>query len=199
MKEVSERVVSLLPPLPDKVHLSVSGSIGGTTLALQYSREVLLSGGRVLWATPEMPDSVRFQQLFSDVDLIASSRFHALQFDDNLKHISMQIVNAKDTLPRVQLIVIDDWAPSEGQAPRENIDMVTEVLNHGSDSCSIVIISKSYESPDAGIEMKVRGGSRLVDTGVETWHLLRQQDGNERCLDTTKKQFHFNLESNGFI
>ncbi len=53
MKEVSERVVSLLPPLPDKVHLSVSGSIGGTTLALQYSREVLLSGGRVLWATPE--------------------------------------------------------------------------------------------------------------------------------------------------
>ena len=44
----------------EKIHLAVEGSIGGTTLGLHMATDVIERGGRVLWASPFMPDSVRF-------------------------------------------------------------------------------------------------------------------------------------------
>ena len=49
------------------IHLAVEGSCGGTTLGLQVARQTILDGGRGLWASPELPDGVRFSQIFSDV------------------------------------------------------------------------------------------------------------------------------------
>ena len=47
-----------------RIHLAVEGSTGGTTLGLHMAADAIEQGGRVLWAAPEMPDGVRFGQLF---------------------------------------------------------------------------------------------------------------------------------------
>ena len=47
-----------------RVHLAVEGSTGGTTLGLHMAADAIKHGGRVLCASPEMPDGVRFGQLF---------------------------------------------------------------------------------------------------------------------------------------
>lgn len=190
---------SPLPPLSSKVHLSILGSVGGTTLALQYSRRIIQSGGRVLWACTQMPDSTRFQQLFAEIDIVASSRFHALQIGDNISSIPMQISNAKNSLPRVELIVIDEWTPSKGQAPRENIEMAQEILELGSDNCSVLILSKSYEAQDSAINGPVaRGGGKFSEVGAKLWHLTRQRDGNVRHLKTDDELHVLIIENDGF-
>ena len=62
----------------ESIHLAVEGSCGGTTLGLQLARQTIEDGGRVLWAAPELPDGVRFSQIFADLSLTSSSRFHAM-------------------------------------------------------------------------------------------------------------------------
>ena len=78
----------------EKIHLAVEGSVGGTTLGLHMATDVIERGGRVLWASPFMPDGVRFGQLFSHLSLANSSKYHAMNiggdFDQAVeKHIEL--------------------------------------------------------------------------------------------------------------
>ena len=52
------------PSLDDSsIHLAVEGSCGGTTIGLQLARQVIDEGGRVLWASPELPDGTPVSEL----------------------------------------------------------------------------------------------------------------------------------------
>ena len=60
----------IFPNLPRWTHLAVDGSSGGTTFALQLARESIEAGNRVLWASEEMPNPLRFNQLFNSLNII---------------------------------------------------------------------------------------------------------------------------------
>ena len=55
------------------IHLAVEGSCGGSSLGIQLARQAIEDGGRVLWASPELPDGTRFSQIFEGLNLTASS------------------------------------------------------------------------------------------------------------------------------
>ena len=57
-----------------RIHLSVEGGCGGTTFGLHCAVDCIQSGGRVLWASPEMPNATRFSQLFASLNIVESSR-----------------------------------------------------------------------------------------------------------------------------
>jgi len=67
------------------IHLAVEGSCGGTSLGIQLARQAIADGGRVLWASPELPDGTRFSQIFSGLEITASSRFHAMNLVGNFE------------------------------------------------------------------------------------------------------------------
>ena len=48
------------------------------------AKQAISDGGRVLWASPEMPDATRFSQIFSEISLTESSRFHAMNLVGNV-------------------------------------------------------------------------------------------------------------------
>ena len=189
-----------LPDLPKRVHLSVEGKAGGTTMALQYARHSILEGGRVIWASESMPDSERFGQLFADVDIVSSSRFHALELGTKLELAISQVVEASKFLPSVNLVVIDDWAPEQGKTPESTIKLAKKVLDVSERGASIILTSKSYDNLAEGETVAVRAQKRLEEFGCATWKLSRRSlDGNLRLLSTPEGDFEFTLEENGFF
>lgn len=188
-----------LPKLAERVHLSVSGSVGGTTLCLQYARGEIISGGRVLWGSDSMPDPARFGQLFDSVDIVSSSRFHALQLGSNLEGGIQQLIDAHSILPRVGLIVVDDWAPRSGQTPISSIELAKKLLSVASPSCTVLLTSKSYADPSSTeADYRARGGSELESVGCETWWLSRPEEGGVRILSTEGGALKLQLVDAGF-
>ena len=188
-----------LPDLPKRVHLSVEGKAGGTTLALQYARNSILGGGRVIWASESMPDPERFGQLFADVDIVSSSRFHALELGIKLELGISQIVEASKFLPSVNLVVIDNWTSEQGKTPESTIKLVKKVLSISEGGASIMLTSKSYDNLAEGDTFAVRAQKRLEEFGCVTWKLSRfDLNINSRILSTPDEDFEFTLEENGF-
>ena len=201
---MSDELPSLppLPPLPPRLHLAVAGSVGGTTMALQYARETVLAGGRVIWAAEMMPDAGRFGQLFAEVDLIHSSRFHAMEIGTDMKRGIGSVIEASKFLPGVELVVIDDWAPGPGKTSESSISAIgslLEIENIDEGNFKVVLISKSYESPTAVDSTKVRVHDRLEAMGCDTWLLSRfdeRLDG--RLLETPAGEVELGLGERGF-
>ena len=61
-----------------RIHLSVEGGCGGTTFGLHCAVDCIQSGGRVLWASPEMPNATRFSQLLHRSTLLNRADFMRL-------------------------------------------------------------------------------------------------------------------------
>ena len=191
-----------LPLLPSRLHLAVSGSVGGTTLALQYARETILSGGRVIWAAEIMPDAGRFGQLFAAVNPVHSSRFHAMEIGTDMERAIETVVEASDFLPGVELVVIDDWAQEQGRTPESSISAITSILNIvkiDEGNVRVILISKSYESPTNIDSTRVRAHQRLEEMGCDTWLLSRPKEGDERrLLKTPVGEVELRLEKSGY-
>ena len=191
-----------LPPLPSRLHLAVAGSVGGTTMALQYARETIISGGRVIWASETMPDADRFGQLFAAVDPAHSCRFHAMELATELKLTLGSVIAASKFLPGVDLVVIDDWTPGSGKTPESSISALGAILGleDGDDQkAKVMLISKSYESPTGKDSTRVRAQGRLEAMGCETWLLSKPDErADGRCLKTPAGEFELSLEECGF-
>ena len=191
-----------LPSLPSRLHLAVSGSIGGTTMALQYARETILAGGRVIWAAEIMPDAGRFGQLFAAVSPVHSSRFHAMELGTEMERVMEKVVEASKFLPGVELVVIDDWAQEQGRTSESSISAITSILNIATideGDIRVIIISKSYESPTAIDSIRVRAHQRLEAMGCDTWLLSRPSEGDSRrFLKTPAGEIELILEESGY-
>ena len=87
---MTERWVLDLPG--KRIHLSVDGGCGGTTLGLHCAVDEIQGGGRVLWASPHMPNATRFSQLFSSLNIVEASRFHAMNLIGNMERCVDAIV-----------------------------------------------------------------------------------------------------------
>ena len=72
-KPPNKPITVALPELPPITHLAVGEGCGGTSLALQYARNTLIDGGRVIWVCEKSPDSQRFSQILNDVDVVFSA------------------------------------------------------------------------------------------------------------------------------
>jgi hypothetical protein len=163
------------------IHLVVEAGCGGTTFALQATRNHLNENGHVAWVCPEMPDRVRFSQLFAEVNPVAVSRLHLAASGDN---IEKGIASARDLLNllgNLTLVVIDDWCPVEGRPSSEVIEAMCGIIGHAREKeVAIIAVSAAYEDASGESEWKARGGSALEDAGARTWFLLSGYGGMSR-------------------
>ena len=126
-----------------RIHLSVEGGCGGTTLGLHCAVNEIQSGGRVLWASPEMPNATRFSQLFASLNIVESSRFHAMNLIGAMDRCVDAIVEAEHSLPRVGLVVLDDWCNPTGRIEKESLAAVFDLANRIKPETTLLLISKS--------------------------------------------------------
>ena len=182
-----------------RIHLAVEGSTGGTTLGLHMAADAIGKGGRVLWAAPEMPDGVRFGQLFEHLSLADSSRFHAMNLVGSLTQAVEVLVETSTALPSVSLIVLDDWCDQSGRIPNARVKDA-RTLGHSLDSAiTLLLISKG--GTDAGSNEKslnVRSGAAMLEGGFQIWTLERQNDGPVRLVTCGDTRYECRLTDEGF-
>ena len=168
----------------NRIHLAVEGSVGGTTLGLHISADVIESGGRVLWVGLDMPNPDRFPQLFSHLSPVSSSRFHAMMIAGALDKAIEAIISAAATLPSVELIVLDDWCESSGKIPKKQLELVSNLSKSVNPNIKILLISKGSidASGKRDGDIFARAEAYFVNNGYEIWTLSRITSGNNRKL-----------------
>jgi len=185
----------------ENIHLAVEGSIGGTTLGLHMATDVIQRGGRVLWASPFMPDNVRFGQLFSHLSLAHSARYHAMNLVGDFDQAMDILIETSNSLPSVELVVLDDWCEQSGKIPIDKIAAVQRLAESIDESICVLLTSKgsidaSGNSPDAIV---ARGAEAMRKAGFEVWRLERPKDGPFRTLVRPNEVVDLKLEETGFF
>jgi len=175
------------------IHLASEVSAGATTFALQAARECIAEGGRVLWASEEMPDVNRFGQIFSSLSPHQSSLFHAMTIAGSMDDVVSQLIDTAGFLPNVRLLIIDDWAPRSGKVEQSRKKEISRLAKSCED-CAILITSSMYSDASGEQEFKVRGG-QLPE--YETWKLYKGEM-SKRILLRNDEKFEFLLEDDGF-
>jgi hypothetical protein len=189
----------VLDLLGKRIHLSVDGGCGGTTLGLHCAVDEIQGGGRVLWASPHMPNATRFSQLFSSLNIVEASRFHAMNLIGNMERCVDAIVEAEQNLPSVGLIVLDDWCEATGRIPSRNTKAVIDLNKRISESTTLLLISKAGTDVSTNdTEVKPRGEVILRDGGFDIW-TLKETENKSKILFYDGKELSGKIEESGFI
>jgi len=189
----------VLDLLGKRIHLSVDGGCGGTTLGLHCAVDEIQGGGRVLWASPHMPNATRFSQLFSSLNIVEASRFHAMNLIGNMERCVDAIVEAEQNLPSVGLIVLDDWCEATGRIPSRNTKAVIDLKKRINESTKLLLISKAGTDVSGnGTEIKPRSEVILRDGGFEMW-TLKETENKSKILFHNGKELSGKIEDSGFI
>ena len=182
-----------------RIHLSVDGGCGGTTLGLHCAVDEIQGGGRVLWASPHMPNATRFSQLFSSLNIVEASRFHAMNLIGNMERCVDAIVEAEQNLPSVGLIVLDDWCEPTGRIPSRHIKAVIDLKKRIDDSTTLLLISKAgTEVNGNNTEVKPRSEAVLKEGGFEIW-TLQETEQASKILICDGIELVGKIEDSGFI
>lgn len=188
-----------LPVDGTRIHLAVEGSTGGTTLGLHLAADTIEQGDRVLWASPEMPDGVRFGQLFEHLSLADSSRFHAMNLVGSLTQAVGVLLETSTALPSVRLIVLDDWCEPSGRIPAARVKDVCTLAASLDSNITLVLISKAgINAGDGASSLTIRGKSGMEEGGYQVWTLERPKDGPERSLTIDGVTRTCRLQDEGF-
>ena len=189
----------VLDLLGKRIHLSVDGGCGGTTLGLHCAVDEIQGGGRVLWASPHMPNATRFSQLFSSLNIVEASRFHAMNLIGNMERCVDAIVEAEQNLPSVGLIVLDDWCEATGRIPSRNTKAVIDLKKRINESTTLLLISKAGTDVSGnGTEIKPRSEVILRDGGFEMW-TLKETENKSKILFHDGKELSGKIEDSGFV
>jgi len=179
---------------PSTIQLAVEGACGGTSVGVHLSRQVIENGGRVLWASPELPDGTRFSQIFQDLPLTSSSKFHAMNLVGAVDQSFIALRNAAEMLPGVKLVVVDDYCPDTGRIPK---DVISAVNKFTKDSEWVtLLISKGGESMDDS-PLIARGEKEI--SSDNTWLLTRPDANSKRQLWVDGEAINLILVEKGFI
>ncbi len=182
-----------------RIHLSVQGGCGGTTFGLHCAVDQIQSDGRVLWASPEMPNATRFSQLFSSLNIVESSRFHALNLIGAMDRCVDAIVEAEQSLPRVGLVVLDDWCSPTGRIEKDNLKAIFDLAQRINSETTLLLISKSgTDVTGSDEEYRVRSKTEFVSQGFEIWGLYSGQR-NITHLDKDGDVSDLLIEESGFF
>ena len=185
----------------ENIHLAVEGSIGGTTLGLHIATDVIERGGRVLWASPFMPDNVRFGQLFAHISLAHSSRYHAMNLVGDFNQAMDILIATSNSLPSVELIVLDDWCEKSGKIASEKMASVQRLAEQIDDDICLLLTSKGSidASGNSNTVIVARGEKVMRKAGFEIWRLERPKDGPFRTLVRSDESTELKLEEAGFF
>ncbi len=194
---MAERWVLDLPR--KRIHLSVAGGCGGTTLGLHCAVDEIQGGGRVLWASPHMPNATRFSQLFTSLNIVEASRFHAMNLIGNMERCVDAIVEAEQNLPSVGLIVLDDWCEATGRIPSRNTNAVIDLEKRIDESTTLLLISKAGTDVSSNdTVVKPRSESILKAGGFEIW-TLQETEHKSKILICDEKEIIGKIDESGFI
>ena len=181
------------------IHLSVDGGCGGTTLGLHLAVDEIQRGGRVLWASPDMPNATRFSQLFSSLNIVEASRFHAMNLIGNMGRCVDAIVEAEQNLPSVGLIVLDDWCEPTGRIPSKTVKAVIDLKNRIKDSTTLLLISKAGTEVNSNVgAVKPRSETTLEKEDFHIW-TLRETEQKSKILTRDRLELVGKIVDSGFI
>ncbi|GIR34178.1 MAG: hypothetical protein CM15mP47_4040 [Methanobacteriota archaeon] len=108
-----------------RIHLAVEGSVGGTTVGLHLSADVIEKKVAGFYGLEWICQTDRFPQLFSHLSPVSSSRFHAMMIAGALDKAIEAVISAANTLPLVELIVLDEWCESSGKKPKKQLELIS--------------------------------------------------------------------------
>jgi len=166
------------------IHLAIEGSVGGTSLALHLAADAIENGGRVIWASKDLPNAIRFSQLFAHLSLIQSSRFHAMSIAGNTELAVSSIIQAMNSLPAVSMIVLDDWCDSNGRIASNDLTQMAKICGEKKVDVTLLLVSKggidvSGNSKDVII---ARSANAMHKSGFTIATLTKTKDGPFRTL-----------------
>lgn len=184
--------------IPSRIHLNVEGSCGGTTFALTMAKNSLIDGGRVLWVSPEFPDETRFSQIFAEVDITSSTRFHAVNLVGKLEQTVDSLTKLAGSLPNVTLIVIDEWCEKQGKIPNSSISAMQKLSKSIPEEIVLVLITKLGTNVSGGSEFNVRGEKAMLEAKFSICQLTKQNNSSKRMFRRDDESFELLIEDSGF-
>ena len=184
--------------IPSRIHLNVEGSCGGTTFALTMAKNSLIDGGRVLWVSPEFPDETRFSQIFAEVDITSSTRFHAVNLVGKLEQTVDSLTKLAGSLPNVTLIVIDEWCEKQGKIPTSSISAMQNLSKNISEEIVLVLITKLGTNVSGETEFNVRGEKAMLEAKFSICQLTKQNNSSKRMFRRDDESFELLIEDSGF-
>lgn len=184
--------------IPSRIHLNVEGSCGGTTFALTMAKNSLIDGGRVLWVSPEFPDETRFSQIFADVDITSSTRFHAVNLVGKLEQTVDSLTRLTKSLPNVSLIVLDDWCEKQGKIPTSSISAMQKLSRSIPEEVVLVLITKLGTNVSGGPEFNIRGEKAMLEANFSICQLTKKNNSTKRMFRIDDELFDLLIEDSGF-
>lgn len=184
--------------IPSRIHLNVEGSCGGTTFALTMAKNSLIDGGRVLWVSPEFPDETRFSQIFAEVDITSSTRFHAVNLVGKLEQTVDSLTKLAKSLPNVTLIVIDEWCEKQGKIPTSSISAMQKLSRSVPEEIVLVLITKLGTNVSGETEFNVRGEKAMLEAKFSICQLTKQNNSSKRMFRRDDESFELLIEDSGF-
>ena len=184
--------------IPTRTHLSVEASCGGSSLGLTLAKKTLLEDGRVLWVSPEFPNEQRFSQIFADVDITSSSKFHAVNLVGKLDQTVDSLIRLSTSLPNVKLIILDDWCEKQGKIPLNSIKAMHKLAQGIPDDLVLLLITKLGTNVTGENEFNVRGEKQMREANFEILKLNKSKDSSKRILSNSDNVTELLIEDSGF-
>lgn len=184
--------------IPNRIHLSVEASCGGSSFGLTLAKNTLLDGGRVLWVSPEFPNEQRFSQIFAEVDITSSSKFHAVNLVGKLDQTVSSLIRLSSSLPNVQLIVLDDWCEKQGKIPSDSIKSMAKLASGIPDDVKLLLITKLGTNVTGEGEFSVRGEKQMKESNFEILCLNKSKNSSYRILSNEEQKINLVIEDSGF-
>ena len=124
-------------------------------------------------------------------------RLFIVEFGENLLARATSLKPLINRLTDADLLVIDDWCPTSGRAPANDLQAVRSIIS-SAENTRLILTSKAYESPSGDGEKWKSRGSQL--SGVRQVWLLRQEGlRNHRRIIDGEIQTILLLKESGFI
>ena len=184
--------------IPNRIHLSVEGSCGGSSFGLTLAKNTLIDGGRVLWVSPEFPNEQRFSQIFAEVDITSSSKFHAVNLVGKLDQTVSSLIRLSNSLPNVKLVVLDDWCEKQGKIPSDSIKSIAKLSNGIPDDVKLLLITKLGTNVTGEGEFIVRGEKQMKESNFEILCLNKSKNSSDRILSNEEQKTNLVIEDSGF-
>ena len=109
------------------------------------------------------------------------------------------IVEAERSLPRVGLIVLDDWCTPIGRIEKDHMDAVLDLAKRIDDSTTLLLITKSGTDVTGDHEaFRARSKTNFEKAQFEIWGLYANERG-EIHLDMNGEVLIGKIEESGFV
>ena len=146
-----------------------------------------------------MPNASRFSQLFASLNIVESSRFHALNLIGAMDRCVDAIVEAEHSLPRVGLVVLDDWCAPTGRVENDNLEAVFDLAKRMKPETTLLLISKSgTDVTGSEATFHPRSKSDFEQNKFEIWGLYSDQKNNV-YVDLSGDILTGKIEESGFF